>query len=100
MKAQELIVSCCYTNDGAFIQDIVMSMFDEGAVAIVPVDTSSDPRISSSYDILSMRTGKIIEWYPAHVKVRLYNERTGKKEDILPGLLYKTTSCQTLTDKQ
>lgn len=66
----------------AFVQDIVMSMFDEGAVAIVPVDTSSDPRISSSYDILSMRTGKIIEWYPAHVKVKLYNERTGQKEEI------------------
>ena len=67
----------------AFIQDVVMSMLDEGAVAIVPVDTSNDPRISSSYDILSMRTGKIIEWYPAHVKVRLYNDRTGRKEDIL-----------------
>lgn len=67
----------------AFVQDIVMSMLDEGAVAIVPVDTSNDPRFSSSYDILSMRTGKIVEWYPAHVKVRLYNERTGRKEDIL-----------------
>ena len=67
----------------AFIQDVVMSMLDEGAVAIVPVDTSNDPRFSSSYDILSMRTGKIIEWYPAHVKVRLYNDRTGRKEDIL-----------------
>lgn len=67
----------------AFIQDIVMSMFDEGAVAIVPIDTSSDPRISNSYDILSMRTGKIIGWYPAHVKVKVYNERTGQKEDIL-----------------
>ena len=67
----------------AFIQDVVMSMLDEGAVAIVPVDTSNNPRFSSSYDILSMRTGKIIEWYPAHVKVRLYNDRTGRKEDIL-----------------
>jgi len=67
----------------AFIQDIVMSMLDEGAVAIVPIDTSSDPRISNSYDILSMRTGKIIGWYPAHVKVKVYNERTGQKEDIL-----------------
>ena len=67
----------------AFIQDVVMSMLDEGAVAIVPVDTSNDPRFSSSYDILSMRTGKIIEWYPSHVKVRLYNDRTGRKEDIL-----------------
>lgn len=67
----------------AFIQDVVMSMFDEGAVAIVPVDTSFDPTKSTSYDILSMRTGKILEWYPAHVKVRVYNDRTGRKEDIV-----------------
>ena len=66
----------------SFIQDAVMSMFDEGAVALVPVDTSIDPRKSNSYDILSMRTGKILEWYPAHVKVRVYNDRTGQKEDI------------------
>lgn len=67
----------------AFIQDIVMSMFDEGVVAIVPVDTSLNPNITDSYDVLSMRTGKILEWYPAHVKVRLYNDRTGEKEDIV-----------------
>ena len=67
----------------SFIQDVVMSMFDEGVVAIVPVDTSIDPRHSGSYDILSMRTGKILEWYPAHVKVKVYNDRTGKKEDII-----------------
>lgn len=67
----------------SFIQDVVMSMFDEGVVAIVPVDTSFDPRKSSSYDILTMRTGKILEWYPAHVKVRVYNDRTGNKEDIV-----------------
>lgn len=67
----------------SFIQDVVMSMFDEGAVAIVPVDTSVDPTISTSYDILSMRTGKIVEWYPTKVKVRVYNDRTGKKEDIV-----------------
>ena len=67
----------------SFIQDVVMSMFDEGAVAIVPVDTSFDPRKSTSYDILSMRTGKILEWYPAHVKVRVYNDRTGRKEDLV-----------------
>ena len=67
----------------SFIQDVVMSMFDEGAVAIVPVDTSFNPRNSSSYDILSMRTGQILEWYPAHVKVRVYNDRTGKKEDLV-----------------
>ena len=67
----------------SFIQDVVMSMFDEGAVAIVPVDTSIDPTVSGSYDILSMRTGKIVEWYPRHVKVKVYNDRTGKKEDIV-----------------
>ena len=67
----------------SFIQDVVMSMFDEGAVAIVPVDTSIDPTESTSYDILSMRTGKIVEWFPSKVKVRVYNDRTGKKEDII-----------------
>lgn len=67
----------------AFIQDVVMSMFDEGAVAIVPVDTNHDPTLTNSYDIETMRTGKILEWYPAHVKVRVYNDRTGKKEDIV-----------------
>ena len=69
----------------AFIQDVVMSMFDEGVVAMVPVETDLDPKITKSYDIFSMRTGKIVEWYPAHVKVRLYDDRTGeKKEVILP----------------
>ena len=67
----------------AFIQDIVMSMLDEGCVTIVPVDTTLNPKITNSYDILSMRTGKIIEWYPAHVKVRVYNDKTGEKEDII-----------------
>lgn len=67
----------------AFIQDVVISMFDEGCVAIVPVDTTDDPEITGSYDINSMRTGKILEWYPRHVKVRVYNDRTGKKEDIV-----------------
>lgn len=66
----------------AFIQDIVMSMLDEGCVAVVPVDTSIDPRISSSYDILSMRTAKIVQWYPQHVKIRLYDERSGQKKEI------------------
>lgn len=65
----------------AFIQDVVMSMFDEGVVAIVPVDTDSDPE-TGSFDINTMRTGKILEWYPRHVKVRVYNDRTGNKEDI------------------
>ena len=67
----------------AFIQDVVMSMFDEGAVAIVPVDTTIDPRITGSFDILSMRTGKIVEWFPQYVKVKVYNETTGRKEDVI-----------------
>lgn len=66
----------------AFIQDVVMSMLDEGSVAIVAVDTTADPELTDSYDILSLRTGKIVEWYPRHVKVRVYNDRTGQKEDI------------------
>lgn len=66
----------------AFIQDVVISMLDEGYVAMVPVDTTIDPAISGSYEIESMRTGKILEWYPKHVKVRVYNEKTGQKEDI------------------
>lgn len=67
----------------AFIQDVVISMLDEGCVAIVPVDTTFDPAVTGSFDIQSMRTGKILEWYPAHVKVRVYNERKGEKEDIV-----------------
>lgn len=66
----------------AFIQDVVISMFDEGCVAIVPVDTDSDPE-KGSFDIDTMRTGKIVEWYPRHVKVRVYNDRTGQKEDVI-----------------
>jgi len=66
----------------AFIQDIVMSMLDEGSVAIVPVDTTFNPEITGSYDINSMRTGKILDWYPNHVRVRVYNEKTGLKQDI------------------
>lgn len=67
----------------SFIQDVVMSMLDEGSVAIVPVDTTVDPRVSSSYEINTLRTGKILEWYPQHVKIRLYNDRTGNKEDVV-----------------
>lgn len=66
----------------ALIQDIVMSMCDEGVVAIVPVDTEDDPDETSGYKINTLRTGKIVEWYPSHVKVLLYNERTGRKEEI------------------
>lgn len=67
----------------AFIQDIVMSMLDEGCVAIVPVDTTINPKDTSSYDIVTMRTGKILAWYPKHVRVQLYNEETGKKEELV-----------------
>ena len=66
----------------AFMQDVVMSMLDEGCVAIVPIETSINPMNSASFDILSMRTGKVIEWYPKHVRVRVYNENTGEKEDL------------------
>lgn len=66
----------------AFVQDIVMSMMDEGVVAVVPVDTTIDPVNSNTYDIQSMRTGKIVQWYPQHVRVRLYNDRTGNQEEI------------------
>ena len=69
----------------SFIQDIVMSMLDEGCVAIVPTDTDDDPEdgVAGSFDIDKMRTGKILEWYPKHVRVQVYNENTGLKEDIL-----------------
>ena len=66
----------------AFIQDVVMSMIDEGCIAMVPVETTADPKLTESYDILQMRTGKILEWYPRHVRVRIYNDRTGQKEEI------------------
>ena len=67
----------------AFIQDAIASMFDEGCVAIIPIDTSFNPKETSSYDILSMRTGRIVEWYPEHIKVDVYNERVGRKEEIV-----------------
>jgi hypothetical protein len=67
----------------AFIQDVVLSLFDEGAVAIVPTDTSVNPKLSESYDINSLRVGQIINWYPDHVKVRLYNDKIGEKAELL-----------------
>ena len=73
-----------------FMMDVVLSLFDEGCIAIVPVDTNEDPFISGSYDILTMRVGKITEWYPDRVKVQLYNERIGRKEEVL--VLKKTTA--------
>lgn len=66
----------------ALIQDLVMSMLDEGCVAVVPVDTTFDPNLTNSYDVLTLRTGKILEWRPNTVKVRVYNERSGNKEDV------------------
>ena len=67
----------------AFIQDVVMSLFDEGSVAIVPVDTTFNPTVTGSYDILSMRVGKIVDWFPKHVRVEVYNENKGRKEEIV-----------------
>ena len=67
----------------SFIQDVVISMLDEGCVAIVPTDTTANPNFTESYDILTMRTAKIKEWFPNDIKVELYNERTGQKEEII-----------------
>lgn len=67
----------------AFMQDVVISLFDEGSVAIVPIETDVSPINQNSYDIISMRTGQIIEWFPEHVRVRAYNDKKGLKEDII-----------------
>ena len=67
----------------SFIQDVVISMFDEGSVAIVPVDTTTDPNVSGSYDIQSLRVGQILDWYPQYIRTHVYNEQTGRKEDIV-----------------
>lgn len=67
----------------SFRQETVMSMFDEGVVAIVPIETKGDPTFSTSFDIRSMRTGKIIEWFPRSVKIEVYNDQTGRKEQII-----------------
>lgn len=66
----------------AFVHDMVLSMIDEGVIAAVPVETTDDPEVSNSYDILQMRVGPIVEWYPQHVKVRLYNSVTGRRQDF------------------
>lgn len=69
----------------AFVQDVVMSMFDEGVVAAVPIDATINPAVSTSFDIISMRTAKILEWYPRHVRIRVYNDREGKfEEKVVP----------------
>lgn len=72
----------------AFIMDVVLSLFDEGCIAIVPVETTVDPKVSSSYDIRSLRTAKITEWFPQHVRVEVYDDRDGKKKEVV---LPKTT---------
>lgn len=82
-------LNTCLTSDAnvdqtgrAFIQDAVMSILDEGCIAIVPTDTTFNPTITGSYDINSVRTGKILQWYPNSIRVQVYNEKTGLKEDI------------------
>lgn len=67
----------------AFMHDVVLSLLDEGCIAIVPVETTLDPKVTDSYDVNSVRVGKIVEWYPAHVKVNVYNERTGQRQDVM-----------------
>ena len=66
----------------AFKIDAFMSLFDEGVVAIVPVDTTGDPYLSSTYDINTLRTARVVQWYPRHVRVELYNDATGQKQEI------------------
>ena len=66
----------------ALLEDIVASMLDEGAIAVVPTDTTANPKYTNSYDILEMRVGRIIQWYPEYVQVRLYNETTGQRQDV------------------
>jgi len=67
----------------SLMMDIAMSMFDEGCVAVVPIETTCDPTVSSTYDIQTLRVGRIIEWFPTMVKIELYNEKTGYKEPIV-----------------
>lgn len=74
----------------AFIQDVAMSLMDEGCVAIIPTDATISPNLSGSYEIEKIRTGKIIEWFPTKVKVNVYNEKTGRREDIF---ISKTSAC-------
>jgi len=66
----------------AFFQDVVLSLFDEGVVALVPVDTNVDMTNRYSFDILTMRTAKVIQWYPHYVRLRLYNDNRGEREDV------------------
>lgn len=80
---QCLTVSANVDQTGrAFLQDVYMSILDEGCVAIVPIDTYQNPFTTQSYDILSLRVGKIVEWHPRYVVVDVYNDRTGKREKL------------------
>ena len=79
----------CFTTESnldqtpsAFFQDAALTMFDKGVTAIVPTETTLDPKKTTSYDIQAMRAGEITQWYPQHVKVKLYNDKTGRKEEI------------------
>lgn len=90
LKPMESTLNNCLTIEANidqsgrdFIQDAVMSMLDEGCVAIVPVDFDDDPRDSDAYSIESIRTGQVLEWFPEHVKVRVYNDRKGIKEELI-----------------
>lgn len=67
----------------AFIQDLVASMLDEGCVAAVPTDADDEPEDSGNFKVYTLRTGKILEWYPRHVKVEVYNEQEGQRQQII-----------------
>lgn len=78
-----LTVSANIDQSGrAFVEDAVLSLLDEGCIALVPVDTDLDPYRTNSFDIKSIRVGRIVEWFPQHIRVNLYNDRTGSREDI------------------
>ena len=65
-----------------FRQDIVLSLFEKGVIAIVPVETSLNPNVTGGYDIRNLRVGEIVKWYPRHVRVNIYNEKTGRREEV------------------
>ena len=69
------------SND--FIQDVVLSLFDEGSVAIVPIDTTINPKMSEGFDVDSLRVAKIVQWYPDHVKLKIYNDKIGEKQELI-----------------
>lgn len=90
LEDMESTLNTCMTLDAnidqtgrAFFQDVVMSMFDEGCIAVVPVETTLDPNLTEAYQIHQLRVGKILEWYPQHVLVSLYNDRTGLRENLM-----------------